>query len=673
MASDGAVDTKMMDRTAFPIWLILICSAETTTVKAYDLSHLLKPQLGFEINLMVTGSSFHLTGCLPPALTQSMDYLMKHNVPFRLHYNSTGKWRVPEPVRSSRHAYNQVAHLVFVIVESRDHVLNLGEVFVHCTFAHAFQVSSTTPKDFIQVIADDSALQESSWDSLLRLNVAAFVLRLYFIILQWSAGTQFRSPHTRLVRETCGCDGGPSQTLLYDVFTVINGRDGMHSLAGLIRAEKRNFGGRHLVICAGRTVYATWKEWRGAMLDYSFRLAHTDAAHAYAGLLHSFHTVHNFTFDTVDCPKEGGGPRERPEGKIHTRVTYACQNPYAWCHVSPMVLHGFASYCTVSFSKSVQPGSFKLFTLAAPFAADPMAQLLLMVSCICMALTLMKARGHYWNAIETLLAVFSGLVGKSQTLNGNSLHMLLYATWLLVIGFISMSYTKVLQSIVVVPSTQPNDRSFDEMIRQNYTFATDEYKFFKYRSIFMSAQYRAASGGGKRFKMVEMQEMLAERIVERNLTTPSDIHSLVQEFSEGHNKAFIVARVALESLGLFLPSKGGWQLVVGAEEFFNDPNWWYFGNVERGSLLAQSLERFKQAGIVPYFLKLRDSKHLATERTAAISYKSNSTEHVIAQELVGAEWRVTIVDALCLELLRQQRGGNYGNNNNTKFGNQEIQ
>ena len=67
--------------------MILFCSAGFT-VKAYDLSHLLKPQLGLELNLIIPESTFRLSGSLPPALTQSMEYLTEHQVPFRIIYTT---------------------------------------------------------------------------------------------------------------------------------------------------------------------------------------------------------------------------------------------------------------------------------------------------------------------------------------------------------------------------------------------------------------------------------------------------------------------------------------------------------------------------------------------------------------------------------------------------------
>ena len=52
----------------------------------------------------------------------------------------------------------------------------------------------------------------------------------------------------------------------------------------------------------------------------------------------------------------------------------------------------------------------------------------------------------------------------------------------------------------------------------------------------------------------------------------------------------------------------GWDAVVGQERFFSLPHWWSFAEVERGSLVASSVELLKQFGFVAYFLQLSKSK-----------------------------------------------------------------
>ena len=108
------------------------------------------------------------------------------------------------------------------------------------------------------------------------------------------------------------------------------------------------------------------------MLHLSFRRAHEHPVYAYAAILQRFYTAHNFTFDTRNCPTEGGGYAKRLQGMIHAERAYPCEDSYAWYYVSPMVLSRFGSYCTLSFSMPVQPGSFKLFSLASPLLLTPL-------------------------------------------------------------------------------------------------------------------------------------------------------------------------------------------------------------------------------------------------------------------------------------------------------------
>ena len=97
------------------------------------------------------------------------------------------------------------------------------------------------------------------------------------------------------------------------------------------------------------------------MLRFSFRLAHTYMAYAYGGIFHPMYiTVHNFTFDIVDCEKYGEKLAKHQGGVIHMLGAYASYRPDALCHITPMVLSNFDSFCTLSFSRSVQLASFKL-------------------------------------------------------------------------------------------------------------------------------------------------------------------------------------------------------------------------------------------------------------------------------------------------------------------------
>ena len=56
---------------------------------------------------------------------------------------------------------------------------------------------------------------------------------------------------------------------------------------------------------------------------------------------------------------------------------------------------------------------------------------------------------------------------------------LLSILWAWTASFLLVVYASFLQSSVVVPETQPAELSFDEMVHQNYTFLSADYKFIQ--------------------------------------------------------------------------------------------------------------------------------------------------------------------------------------------------
>ena len=165
-------------------------SISQTTVEAYEVPHLIKPQLGFELNLIFPDSSFHRTTSLPQVLTQSMEHLVAHQVPFRLMYNTSGIWPTPQPAHSLRHMENQVAHLVFLTIRSKRQALDLQDVFTNCVAGSWLTTSSTIPKHCIEVIiTDDSALTGPPRNRFVNLDVQPYLLPLYFIIFYWSSNS----------------------------------------------------------------------------------------------------------------------------------------------------------------------------------------------------------------------------------------------------------------------------------------------------------------------------------------------------------------------------------------------------------------------------------------------------------------------------------------------------
>ena len=79
-------------------------------------------------------------------------------------------------------------------------------------------------------------------------------------------------------------------------------------------------------------------------------------------------------------------------------------------------------------------------------------------------------RDKPWDMVKALLLSFSGLIGKTLDVSGNSRFLAWHTAWLFLAGFISMTYTNILQSIVVVPDIRFNGPTWEEMIARNFTF-----------------------------------------------------------------------------------------------------------------------------------------------------------------------------------------------------------
>ena len=80
-------------------------------------------------------------------------------------------------------------------------------------------------------------------------------------------------------------------------------------------------------------------------------------------------------------------------------------------------------------------------------------------------------------------------------------------------------------------------------------------------------------------------------------------------YTEANRRALLT----LTSEKAFLASVGrilGWDIVVGQERFFSAPLWWVFKDVERSSLLVNSVELIKEFGFLYYFVQFGKSTAL---------------------------------------------------------------
>ena len=263
-------------------------------------------------------------------------------------------------------------------------------------------------------------------------------------------------------------------------------------------------------------------------------------------------------------------------------------------HARTYSLHGFSHSRSYLFAKTKPCELAKLSSLMAPFSDLAATLILLTVSALTATLLLIMEAKHCYgmDLTETALMTFSGLIRKSwNSSNGNSKFLLLYTAWLFLVGFILMTYTNILQSIVVFPGIRFNSPIFQEMLRQNYTFESWAAEYVKLFASRLAAQSSELE-----------KEVLLRKLVVETSEGPSWIATM-DMFNEASKRvAFALVdvgrkyEVAAETVG--------WVMVAGQERFFNRPSIWSFQFAGSGSLLKDPVEMLKQIGFVTYFCQL---------------------------------------------------------------------
>ena len=562
------------------------------------MADLLQPQLHSQITLRIPENYYTGSPELPPALLLAMQFLLHEQVPFRLFYNFTQIEPRLGFSCSTRFVSNQAVWLVFLTIRSISEKVHLHHVLKSCLLGTEFGWAAILHKDFIQVIVDESALEKSVSMVAFTLNISRAYVPLYFVILLWS-GTHFSSPDAFLLRETCGCDGGRGLSMLGDFIPKVGEPNGIEKTLAQIRVKKQSFGGRKITICPSMKVVGTWESsWKHFFSPFSFRAAHVNWTSAFVGLFDSFIGQHNFTFDLDLC--SGAEEISPSEAVILMISSFACVSPTQLCNVPPLSLLRFEHFSTVFFTKSGSAQAFRLPSLLAPIS-DILTAVLLILASICLGVIMLHANKSR-DICRAFLQTFSGLVGKSVSTIKNPRSWLFYSIWLLLTGAISMIYTNILQSYVVVPQVRYSGISLENMLEQDYTFQSGDWKWIK--AISTDENYKAI--GSKSIT----ENFLSERVSKRDkyfTLPPPRLNEFISHYSEASKR--VIVEAALETEVYRLTSKAtGWDMIVGTEQLFTIPFWWYFGRIERASLLAKTAENLKEMGFLDYFPQLSQSK-----------------------------------------------------------------
>ena len=111
-----------------------------------------------------------------------------------------------------------------------------------------------------------------------------------------------------------------------------------------------------------------------------------------------------------------------------------------------------------------------------------------------------------------------GFIGKNVDVSGNSLFLALYTTWLFLVGFISMSYTNILPSLVVVPSVHVSSLTFEDMMAKNFSFECDNWRWIKNRAAGQNLTPWSLDGQNNgttgRVSVIDQENVLAEPVTD---------------------------------------------------------------------------------------------------------------------------------------------------------------
>ena len=165
-----------------------------------------------------------------------------------------------------------------------------------------------------------------------------------------------------------------------------------------------------------------------------------------------------------------------------------------------------------------------------------------------------------------VLSTLSGLIGKAVPARGNSVSLVYYAGWLMLTGFISMTYTNVLQSIVVVPAIRYNGLTFEEMMERNFTFESANFQFRTDLAHDQDMSTLDRKQGSVLFK----EKLLMERLVgAQNSNYISSCLTFIEHYSEATRVTRLVDENVVEQYHID-SEVFGCDVIVGKDKFFNE-------------------------------------------------------------------------------------------------------
>ena len=381
--------------------------------------------------------------------------------------------------------------------------------------------------------------------------------------------------------------------------------EGKYNLQGFFKEMKqgsRNFKGARLLIETA-VGWFDWESWK-SMLEVKPYKVQRDGVVPRAQLYGLLSAVHNFTFDTVGASMNVPWENECQTGFISTALSFYEFTTSPNSHLSPLAFKMFGFYKLYYTSELSRPYPLTLSALALP--VDLSVVLSLSVSHI-IILIVMQFKAKRRCVADGLLILFSATI--NQSLSSFLVQKLKwwYSLWLLLTIFATISYTNVLQSIVVVPGIYQSHLTFSDMIRLNYTFRTYNTEWLRVINS-ITKKYIESNDGGRNRTALKSKRLMENWIVEHGeYFQIIPMSTEAAEYLTQNKQALLYGTNVLHYVQGYMKGTG-LQFYEGSEEIFDIPLWWSFDSLYAANFVAETLERVKNAGFYSYLTHTADSE-----------------------------------------------------------------
>ena len=458
--------------------------------------------------------------------------------------------------------------------------------------------------DLVYTVIDHSAVP--SWNYLYQPMTQRCLAPLNLIIRGWSgrrSGTTAEKNKWGSIWHPQYYCGHNQLGCLKDVRNYF--AEPIYDLQGLFKEtanEARNFNGARLQIYT-MVSWFDWKIWK-LMLQVKPYKIQSGGLIAKAQLFGLLSAAHNFTFDTRRPNKSVPRETECLAGSISTASAFYEFAASPDCHLSPLAFNMFVEYKLYYTSELSLPYPLTLSALALPL--DLSVVLSLSISYI-IILIVMQFKVKRRCVADSLLVLLSATL--NQSLSSFLVQKLRwwYSFWLFLTVFITISYTNVLQSIVVVPGVYQSYLTFSDMVRLNYTFRTYDTEWLRAINS-VTKEYIENNENGRSKTALQSKHLMEKWIVEHG----EDFQILpmspeAAEYFTRDKQALLYGLDVLSWLRGYMKATG-LQFYEGTEQIFDIPLYWSFGDLYAANFVAETLERVKNAGFYSYLTHSADSE-----------------------------------------------------------------